>query len=203
MSYDSGTCSAVDDDRLLALPALPLARTLLLLGLALALAFAFALGAAVLPADAPAWDILRWILVQGVGTACFFIPLNSLAFSTMGPDQRDQGTSFFALTGNIGRSVGIAILSSYLVYGSQLNKSELVEFATPYNDLVNHVPNPSYWSFDTLTGLAHLNAEVAHQAETIAYAMDFQLLAVLMFSCIPLVMLMRVAPKKKKVPQPA
>jgi DHA2 family multidrug resistance protein len=156
-----------------------------------------------LPADAPTWDILQWILIQGVGTACFFIPLNSLAFSTMGPDQRDQGTSFFALTGNIGRSIGIAILSSYLVYGSQVNKSHLVEFATPYNDVVRHVPNPDAWSFHTITGLAQLNAEVVHQAETIAYAMDFQLLAALMFGCIPLVMLMRVAPKKKKVPQPA
>ncbi|MEK9752134.1 MAG: hypothetical protein VW338_02830 [Rhodospirillaceae bacterium] len=121
----------------------------------------------------------------------------------MGPDQRDQGTSFFALTGNIGRSIGIAILSSYLVYGSQVNKSHLVEFATPYNDLVNHVPNPEAWSFHTITGLAQLNAEVAHQAEAIAYAMDFQLLAALMFACIPLVMLMRVAPRKKAAPQPA
>lgn len=155
-----------------------------------------------LPANAPAYDFLVLILIQGVGTACFFIPLNSLAFSTMGPDQRDQGTSFFALTGNIGRSIGIAILSSYLVYGSQVNKSHLVEFATPHNDLLNHVPNPSAWSFDSLAGVAQLNAMVARQAEIIAYSMDFQLLAAMLFGCIPLVLLMRVQ-RAKKTPKPA
>jgi len=155
-----------------------------------------------LPPDAPVATILTYILIQGVGTACFFIPLNSLAFSTLGPDQRDQGTSFFALTGNIGRSIGIAILSSYLVYGAQVNKSHLVEFATPYNDLLSHVPNPSAWSFDSMTGLAQLNAMVAHQADIIAYSMDFQLLSAMLFGCIPLVLLMRVGSKKKS-PQPA
>jgi MFS transporter, DHA2 family, multidrug resistance protein len=150
-----------------------------------------------LPPDAPGSSILALILIQGVGTACFFIPLNALAFSTIGPDQLDQGTSFFALTGNIGRSIGIAILSSYLVRASQANKSYLVEFATPFNDLLSHVPNPAAWSFDSLIGLARLNAELAHQAEIIAYSMDFRLLAAMLFGCIPLVMMMRVVRKKK------
>lgn len=154
-----------------------------------------------LPPDAPGVDILVLILIQGVGTACFFIPLNSLAFSTIGPDQRDQGTAFFALTGNIGRSIGIAILSSYLVYGSQVNKSHLVEFATPYNDLMSHVPHPGVWAFDSVFGLARLNAMVAHQAEIIAYSMDFQLLAAMLFGCIPLVLLMRVGAKNKSPQQ--
>jgi DHA2 family multidrug resistance protein len=152
--------------------------------------------------DAPSSTILTLIMIQGVGTSCFFVPLNSLAFADLNADQRDQGTSFFALLGNIGRSVGIAILSTYLVYGAQTTKSELVEFATPYNDTLNHVPNPDAWSFSSLEGLARLDALVARQADVMSYAMDFQLLAAMLFACIPLVMMMRVK-KKVTAPQPA
>ncbi|MBT6096432.1 MAG: DHA2 family efflux MFS transporter permease subunit [Rhodospirillaceae bacterium] len=152
--------------------------------------------------DAPGSTILVLILIQGVGTSCFFVPLNSLAFAELTRDQLDQGASFFALMGNIGRSIGIAILSSYLVYGAQMNKSLLVEQATPYNDLLSHVPNPGFWSFDTMSGLARLNAELARQAEVIAYVMDFQLLAAMLFACIPLVLVMRI-PRAVKSPQPA
>lgn len=155
-----------------------------------------------LPPNAPEWRILYLILIQGVGTSCFFLPLNTVAFSTMGAEQRDQGAALFALSGNIGRSVGIAILSSYLLYGAQASKSQLVEFATPFNDLLNHVPNPGAWALDNLEGLARLNAEVAHQADMIAYAMDFQLLSAMLFACIPLVMMMRSGVKKKS-PQAA
>tara|TARA_E500000331_G_scaffold358453_1_gene425362 strand:- start:1623 stop:3074 length:1452 start_codon:yes stop_codon:yes gene_type:complete len=150
-----------------------------------------------LPGNAPAVLIINYILIQGVGTACFFIPLNALAFANIGADQRDQGTAFFALTGNIGRSIGIAILSSYLVYGTQVNKSRLVEHATPMNDLLSHLPHPDLWALDTLIGLARLNSMIVYQAEILAYSMDFQLLAALMFACIPLVMMMRVGGKDK------
>jgi len=141
------------------------------------------------PNSSAAWIIFLNV-VQGVGLAAIFIPLNTIAFATMEPDQRDQGASFFALFGNIGRSIGIAVLSSYLVSQSQSNRAHLTEFATPFNDLFTHMPMPDAWALSTTTGLAAVEQTISFQASFLAYIFDFQLLAIILFCCLPLTLLL-------------
>ena len=128
--------------------------------------------------------------IQGVSFACFVIPVNTVAFSTLPENKRDVGTSFYALLNNIGRSIGIAILAGYLAAQSQASQAVLSANISPFNDYLRHFGLPDAVDAAELQGLAVLNRMVIQQAELIAYIGDFRLLALLIISCVPVVMLM-------------
>jgi DHA2 family multidrug resistance protein len=128
---------------------------------------------------------------QGISLSCFIIPVNTIAFSSMLPENRDVGTAFYSLLNNIGRSLGIALFASYLARNTQVTHEVLSAAITPFNDRLRHVGMPEAWNFDTLAGLQAVDRMVSDQAELIAYIIDFRLLAAMIVICIPVVFLIR------------
>jgi MFS transporter, DHA2 family, multidrug resistance protein len=131
------------------------------------------------------------IMMQGFGFAFFFVPVSIATFSDMTPAQRDTGTSFFALTGNIGRSVGIAMVAGFLAQNTQLNRAVLNEHISPFNSALQHMVMPDKWNMADTAGLASLSQELSRQAAIISYSNDFRLLALIILGCMPLLLLMR------------
>ena len=128
--------------------------------------------------------------IQGLAFSGFMVPLNAVAFSTLPDDQRDAGTSFYSLLNNIGRSIGIAIFSTYLAWASQTNRAVLNEHISPYNGVLRHLNLPDAWSLTDVAGLANLERMVARQAKLAAYIADFQLLAISIAVCVPILLFM-------------
>ena len=138
-------------------------------------------------------------LLQGIGTGCVFAPLSTIAFSTLAPHLRNEGTAFFSLMRNLGSSVGISAVTTLLVRNTQLMHSRLAEHVTPFNDGLS----PLSAGLPTVTQLARLDATVTQQAAMIAYNDDFKLMLILTVLAIPLVALLR-APRTAAGPtQPA
>lgn len=129
--------------------------------------------------------------IQGMGFSCFIVPVNTVAFSTMAPEQRDVGTAFYSLLNNLGRSLGIALLANLLARNTQSAHALLSEHITPFSPMVRHLPMPDVWDMTTAAGLMALNRVVTRQAEMIAYIDDFRLLAILIVGCMPVLFLMR------------
>ena len=128
---------------------------------------------------------------QGIALSSFIIPVNTVAFSTLTPEQRDIGTSFYSLLNNMGRSLGIALLASYLARNTQQNHSMLSDHITTFNDAVRHSLIPDVWDITTTAGLSAVHRMVNQQAELIAYINDFRLLAIIIICCMPIVIMMR------------
>jgi DHA2 family multidrug resistance protein len=126
-------------------------------------------------------------LLQGIGTGFVFAPLSTIAFSTLAPHLRNEGTAFFSLMRNLGSSVGISAVTTLLVRNTQIMHSRLAEHVTPFGDglsvLGAGVPDAST--------LARLNAAVTQQAAMIAYNNDFKLMLIITVIAIPLVALLR------------
>lgn len=160
------------------------------------------IGAAMLVIAATMWELstftedvdLTWLVainfIQGLAFGAFMVPLNSVAFTTLPPDQRDAGTAFYSLLNNIGRSVGVALFSSYLARASQGFQATLSEGVRADNEVFRHLVLPSQWSFTDLAGLAALDRLVVRQAKLLAYIADFQLLAIVIAACIPVLFFM-------------
>ena len=74
-------------------------------------------------------------LLQGVGTGFVFAPLSTIAFSTLPPHLRNEGTAFFSLMRNVGGSVGISIVVALLAQNTQAVHSRLIENLRPDNPL--------------------------------------------------------------------
>jgi len=146
--------------------------------------------------DASREMLTALIMLQGFGFAFFFVPMSVATFSDMSASQRDTGTSFFALTGNIGRSVGIAMVAGFLARNTQTNRATLNEHISPFNPALDHMVLPEKWNMADISGLASLDQVLSRQAEIIAYSNDFRLLAFIVLCCMPLLLLMR-NPNKK------
>lgn len=138
--------------------------------------------------------------LQGISFSCFIVPVNAVAFSTMAAEQRDVGTAFYSLLNNIGRSLGIALLANYLAHTTQSAHAVLTEYVTPFSSHVLHFGMPEVWDITTTAGLMAINRAITRQAEMIAYINDFQLLALLIAVCMPVLILMR---NPNKMPRPA
>jgi DHA2 family multidrug resistance protein len=127
-------------------------------------------------------------LLQGVGTGCVFAPLSTIAFSTLAPQLRNEGTAFFSLMRNLGSSIGISVVTTLLVRNTQIMHSRLAEHVTPFNDGLTSSLSAG---LRTVTDLARLDAAVTQQAAMIAYNNDFKLMLILTVVAIPLVALLR------------
>lgn len=129
--------------------------------------------------------------IQGIALSCFIVPVNTIAFSTLTPDLRDIGTSFYSLLNNIGRSMGIALLSSYLARNTQVSHSVLIENISPFNGYIQHFGMPDLWDITSPAGLMAINNMITRQAELISYIADFRLLTIILLVCVPVVLMMR------------
>ncbi|MBZ8133964.1 DHA2 family efflux MFS transporter permease subunit [Afifella sp. IM 167] len=128
-------------------------------------------------------------VVQGLGLGFVMVPLSTVAFATLAPRYRTDGTSLFSLLRNIGSSVGISIVTTVLAHNLQINHAELVERITPFNPMVSDAAKSLGVSQET--ALAVLSQEVQRQAAMIGYIDDFKLMMIITLAVIPLLLFMR------------
>jgi DHA2 family multidrug resistance protein len=140
-------------------------------------------------------EIISTGLVQGVGLGFIFVPLSTIAFATLAPQLRNEGTAMFSLIRNIGGSVGISLVTTMLGHEIQSSHAALSESITPFRDAFQGPGVPQLWSWSTELGRAALDAEVTRQAVMIAYVNDFRFMMYLSVLAMPLLFLLR-SPRK-------
>ena len=127
--------------------------------------------------------------VQGLGLGQVFVPLSTVAFSTLPRQLRNEATPIFNLIRNIGSSIGISIVFTLLSRHIQANHSVISENINPFNPLWNaflhRVPLPH----PQVLGL--VNGEIGRQAAMISYNDDFLLMSGLMLLMVPFALAMR------------
>ena len=136
-------------------------------------------------------------IIQGLGIGFTFVPLSAVAFATLAPNLRNDGTPIFSLLRNIGSSVGISIVQAMLTSGTARAHAELASDITPGNLAFQSLPamaNPA-----SQAGLGIINSLVDRQAAMMAYLDDFRFMLALTVVSLPLLLLIRkpkAAPKK-------
>ncbi|MEX0526927.1 DHA2 family efflux MFS transporter permease subunit [Raoultella terrigena] len=135
------------------------------------------------------WDIVSSGVVQGVGMGLTFVPLSTLTFSTLQPQYRTEGTALYSLIRNIGSSIGISVVTTYLAQQSQRNHMLFSGFINPFNKALQHDMQAGAYNIHHLPGLVAINGEVTRQAMVLAYYQDFRLMMFLCFILVPLVLL--------------
>jgi MFS transporter, DHA2 family, multidrug resistance protein len=137
------------------------------------------------------WPMIVSGFVQGLGLGLVFMPLQGVAFATLPPHFRTEGSSLMNLSRNIGASVGISVVTTMLARSVQTSHAALV-------------PNLSADKLDTVdpgllevlggageTVLAMANAEINRQALMIGYLNDFWAMMIVTALSVPLVVFLR------------
>ena len=71
--------------------------------------------------------------IQGLGMGLVFVPMNLVAFATLGPQFRTDGAGLTNLMRNIGSAVGVSITTTVLANSVQTIHSQLSQYAAPFN----------------------------------------------------------------------
>ena len=139
--------------------------------------------------------------IQGLGMGLCFIPLNSVAFATLAPMLRTEGSSLLNLFRSLGASVGISITTTLLARNIQQSHSDLASHVTSsVTDLVDVAAIDRFQQLGT-TVMSMIDAEVNRQAAMIAYIDNFHLMMWLSLAAIPLTLLLRGTRASVSVPK--
>src|ERR1700736_4688654 len=137
------------------------------------------------------WTISVTGFIQGAGLGFLFVPLNTVTFATLAPEQRADGTGLFNLSRNVGSSVGISVVSYLLIRNNQVNHAAIANHVTAFNRAFGNGAVLQAWSPWTPGGRAALDQVIQTQASIISYVDDFKLMMILPLAAIPLVLLLR------------
>ena len=140
------------------------------------------------------WTIAVTGFVQGAGLGFLFVPLNTVTFATLAPEQRADGTGLFNLSRNVGSSVGISVVSYLLIRNNQINHATIAGHVTATNHGFDNSIVLHAWGPWTASGRAALDQVIQMQASIISYVDDFKLMMILSLAAMPLVLLLRSAP---------
>src|SRR5260370_12958398 len=109
--------------------------------------------------DVSQWTIVSVGFVQGAGLGFLFVPLTTVAFSTLPAAMRGEGTGLYNLSRNIGSSVRISVVSALLTENVQANHAEIGAHVTPYNRVFDVPAIAHSWNPWTAAGRAALDRQ--------------------------------------------
>ena len=146
------------------------------------------------------WNFWWPLMLQGAALGFVFVPLTTITNDPIPRERLGNATSLFNLMRNIGSSIGIALVQTYLFRKTQAHVNTLGANVNPYNPetrsmiegLKSHFmasgSNPAEatrQAYDALWGM------VQRQATMLSYNDAFMLLAILFVAMIPFLLLMR------------
>ena len=137
------------------------------------------------------WDLAMPGVVAGLGTGLFFVPMSTVAFQSIDTQHQDEASGIYGVMRSLGSSIGIAIVGWQLVRSTQMHWNLLIGHVTPFKPAVSAFLSPLGFDPSSSKGAALLAAQVAAQAQMLAFRDVFRLTGIIAFLMLPLVLLMR------------
>jgi DHA2 family multidrug resistance protein len=146
------------------------------------------------------WDILLHQINQGAGMAFVFVPLTTLTMDPIPKAETGYATSLYSVMRNIGSSVGISFVTTWVARRSQFHQSVLVAQVTPYSLQTEQMlaqgramflNRGSDWVTAEHQSLGFLYRVVQQQAALLSFVETFRIMGFLFLATIPLIFLMR------------
>ncbi|MGQ0686829.1 DHA2 family efflux MFS transporter permease subunit [Bradyrhizobium sp.] len=125
-------------------------------------------------------------IAQGFGFGLVFVPLSTVAFLTLAPHLRTDGTAMLTLMRNVASSIGISIVISQLTEGTRRNYAILNEHINPFNHAIQMPDVRRLIDLSTDAGRAMADAMLKAQAQIVAFSHDYQMVTLFILVSIPL-----------------
>jgi MFS transporter, DHA2 family, multidrug resistance protein len=179
---------------------------LVALGMLLFFVYSF-WGYRIISPDTGKEDFFWMLIVRGMGMGMLFIPVTTLALSTLKGQQIGQGAAFTGMMRQLGGSFGVATITTYLAQKNMVHRSDLVAHLN-VNDLdvqnrvsaMQHAFMAKGMTPDIALNAAYkaLDYTVMKQASVLSYMDAFLGLGLMFLFCIPFVLMVK-GNKGKKV----
>ena len=170
------------------------------------LAFGFAIaglsffGFAHMTLQSGTWDIFWIQITQGAAMAFLFVPLTTLTMASIPPQETGYATSLFSVTRNIGSSMGISFVTTWITRRSQFHQTIMSSHITASSRMSQEALR-QITGFLQQSGIDRVTAKhqasaliyrtMQQQAALLSYVDVFYIMGLLFLAVIPLVFLMK------------
>ncbi|HEU5366723.1 MAG TPA: DHA2 family efflux MFS transporter permease subunit [Hanamia sp.] len=163
-------------------------------------------GYKILTPDTPS-EAFWWLLMfRGFGLSMLFIPITTLALSTLHGQHIGEGAAFTGMMRQLGGSFGVAVITTYIAKENMVHRVNLISHLDVSNPTVQNHINSMQHGFiakgmtpDIALKSAYqaLDFSVTKQAMVLSYMDVFLYIGVLFLICVPFVLLIKGKKGKK------
>ena len=150
---------------------------------------------------------MMWRIYQTIGLPFIFIPNSTLAYVGVPQEKNNQVSGMNNLMRNVGGSIGVSLVTTFLARHSQVHMQNLIAHATPYDSSFRDMLNGMTQAL-IRAGMSAADAEhqayarvyglIQRQAATLAYVNVIWILGIALALLVPLPFLMKRPPKGGK-----
>ncbi len=138
-----------------------------------------------------AHDLILPMMLQGLGMGLIFVPISTLAFTTLPKTIAAEAAGIYSLIRALGSAIGISILTTFYSREAEKAWSQLRGNVNIYNDALHAYLAPLHFNAQTHQGVAIAANAVFHEAQNIGFIAGFWF-ATLNFICmLPLLFLVK------------
>jgi DHA2 family multidrug resistance protein len=146
------------------------------------------------------WTAAMARLVQAVGLAFLFVPINTAAYSYLPREKNNQASGLINLARNVGGSVGISFVTTMLDRRAQFHQSRMAAHLNPGSvkmQAMIHGMSQTFAERGSSPALAleqsykMLEGMVGRQAAMLSYMDNFKILAISALCMVPLTLLLK------------
>ena len=138
-------------------------------------------------------------IVNGLANGFLFVPLTTMAMKTLPNELMGAGTGLYNLIRNLGASVGISMVTTFLIRGEQAHQNYLVAHLNGSNPVYRSTLNQiaGYLALHNGSAAARRQAlgfiyqSLQQQATLSSYIDDFRLLGFISLVCLPFLLFFR------------
>lgn len=150
--------------------------------------------------DTSADEMFLPLILRGIGLGLLFVPITTLALSTLSGRQIGEGAAFTGMMRQLGGSFGIAIITTFIARLNQEHRVNLISYLDKTDFKVQqtvHGLQQSFiakgFSFNESLAKAYklLEYKVMVQSTVLTYMNIFMYLGILFLLCIPFILLIK------------
>jgi DHA2 family multidrug resistance protein len=159
------------------------------------------LGFSTMTLQSGTWDIFFYQICQGLGMSLVFVPLTTLTMDPIPRLETGYATSLYSVMRNVGSSLGISFVTTWLARRSQFHQTVLAAHVTPYSmqfqQMEGQLSNMLFLREGVDSSTAHDQAmaliygSVRRQASLLSFTEAFRVIGIGFLACTALILLMR------------
>lgn len=137
------------------------------------------------------------LIVRGIGLGLLFVPITTLALSTLKGREIGEGAAFTGMMRQLGGSFGVAVITTFIARQNMAHRNDLVSKLDVNNPIVQQRVEGLQHSFMVKgmtpdvalnSGYKILDYTVSKQAQVMSYMDVFLYLGVMFLICVPFVL---------------
>lgn len=137
------------------------------------------------------------LIVRGIGLGLLFVPITTLALSTLKGREIGEGAAFTGMMRQLGGSFGVAVITTFIARQNMAHRNDLVTKLDVNNPIVQQRVEGLQHSFMAKgmtpdvalnSGYKMLDYTVSKQAQVMSYMDVFLYLGVMFLICVPFVL---------------